>query len=125
MRKLSKAQNWVFRIGAILMVAGAATFLSGNWFSVVAYGLGVLMFVGMQLQATYEGTDLTILRLRRQQLFGVFMFVLSAVAMVYQMMGHNVVRYNEWVVCLLVGAVVEFYTAFRLPQELNRHRVKE
>lgn len=107
------------------MVVGAATFLFGNWFSAVTYVLGVLMFVWMQLQTTYEGTELTMLRLRRQQLFGAFLFVLSAIAMVYQMMGHNVVRYNEWVVCLLVGAVIEFYTAFRIPQELNRRRVKE
>ncbi|MBR1789441.1 MAG: hypothetical protein IJ762_09695 [Bacteroidaceae bacterium] len=125
MRTLSKVQNWVFRIGAMLMVVGAATFLFGNWFSAVTYVLGVLMFVWMQLQTTYEGTELTMLRLRRQQLFGAFLFVLSAIAMVYQMMGHNVVRYNEWVVCLLVGAVIEFYTAFRIPQELNRRRVKE
>lgn len=125
MRTLSKVQNWVFRIGAMLMVVGAATFLFGNWFSAVTYVLGVLMFVWMQLQTTYEGTELTMLRLRRQQLFGAFLFVLSAIAMVYQMMGHNVVRYNEWVVCLLIGAVIEFYTAFRIPQELNRRRVKE
>ena len=125
MRTLSKVQNWVFRIGAMLMVVGAATFLFGNWFSAVTYVLGVLMFVWMQLQTTYEGTELTMLRLRRQQLFGAFLFVLSAIAMVYQMMGHNVVRYNEWVVCLLVGAVIEFYTAFRISQELNRRRVKE
>ena len=125
MRTLSKVQNWVFRIGAMLMVLGAATFLFGNWFSAVTNVLGVLMFVWMQLQTTYEGTELTMLRLRRQQLFGAFLFVLSAIAMVYQMMGHNVVRYNEWVVCLLVGAVIEFYTAFRIPQKLNRRRVKE
>ena len=48
------------------------------------------------------------------------MFALSAAAMTYQTLGHNVVRYNEWVVCLLIGAVVELYATFRLASELEK-----
>lgn len=27
---------------------------------------------------------------------------------------------NEWIVCLSIAAVLELYTAFRIPQELDK-----
>lgn len=32
---------------------------------------------------------------------------------------------NEWIVCLSIAAVLELYTAFRIPQELEKENVKE
>jgi hypothetical protein len=29
---------------------------------------------------------------------------------------------NEWIVCLAVAAVLELYTAFRIPQELEKEK---
>ena len=29
-------------------------------------------------------------------------------------------RYNEWVLCLTIAAVLELYTAFRIPQEMEK-----
>ncbi|MBQ8051066.1 MAG: hypothetical protein IJ197_05765 [Bacteroidaceae bacterium] len=120
MRELTKGENLVFRSGALLMVAGAALFLADKWVANVLFGIGVLLFVAMQLRTTYDGRDFTIARLRRQQLLGAVALVLAAVAMTSQNLGHNLVRYNEWVVCLLIGAIVELYTTFRLASELEK-----
>ena len=105
-----------------MMLLGAATYLFGGWVSVAVYAVGVLLFVAMQLNARYDGSNFTIARLRRQQLIGAALLVLSAVAMVSQMMGHYLVRFNEWIVCLLIGAVLQFYTALRIPQELEKEK---
>ena len=122
MRPLSKTQNILFRLGAVLMVLGAATYLFAGKVAVGLYAVGVLLFVAMQLNATYDGNNFTIIRLRRQQLMGAVALVLSAVALVSQTMGHWLVQYNEWVVCLLIGAVIQFYTALRIPQELEKEK---
>lgn len=119
MKTLTKVQNFVFRIGALLMIAGAAMWLFAGLLANIFYVVGVIMFVTMQLQATYEGNDFVIQRLRRQQLFGAFALVLSATAMTTQAMGYNLVQHNEWVVCLLIGAIIQLYTAFRIPQALK------
>ena len=119
MKNLTKFQNLVFRIGALLMIAGAATWLFAGWVANVLYVVGVVMFVTIQLQATYEGNDFVVARLRRQQLLGAVALLLSAVAMTAQALGYNLVQHNEWVVCLLIGAILELYTAFRIPQALK------
>ena len=49
-------------------------------------------------------------RLRRQQLLGAMLLVLTGVIMLLW-------KRNEWIVCLTVAAVLELYTAFRIPQE--------
>lgn len=102
------------------MVVGAALSLFAGWWAVALYTLGVLMFAAMQLRAGYEGKDFVVLRLRRQQLFGAAVLVLSAVAMIAQQSGFHLLRHNEWVVLLLIGAVIQFYTAIRIPQETEK-----
>ncbi len=121
MRSLSRTENLLFRLGALLMVAGAATYLVSGQVACIAFGIGVVLFAGMQLRMVYEGSNFVVARLRRQQLFGAAMLVLAAVAMVAQTFFHyTVMRHNEWVVCLLIGAVIQLYTAFRIPNELEK-----
>ena len=54
--------------------------------------------------------NIIIRRLRRQQLLGAMLLVLTGVIMLLW-------KRNEWIVCLTVAAVLELYTAFRIPQE--------
>ena len=56
------------------------------------------------------GKNIIIRRLRRQQLLGAMLLVLTGVIMLLW-------KRNEWIVCLTVAAVLELYTAFRIPQE--------
>jgi len=115
-------QNLTFRIGALLMVVGAATYLFGGVVSCILYVIGALMFATMQLRTTYYGNNITLLRLRRQQLLGATALVLSAAALTAQTLGYNLIQHNEWVVCLLIGAMLELYTSFRIPQELEKEK---
>ena len=121
MRTLSKTENLVFRIAALLMVVGAALFLVVPQPACVASAVGAVGFSAMQSRMVYEGRNFVISRLRRQQLFGAAILVLAGVSMVAQtFFAYNVMRHNEWVVCLLVGAIFQLYTAFRIPYELEK-----
>ena len=68
------------------------------------------LFAYVQLVSDYKGKNIIIRRLRRQQLLGAMLLVLTGVIMLLW-------KRNEWIVCLTVAAVLELYTAFRIPQE--------
>lgn len=71
---------------------------------------GACLFAYVQLVSDYKGKNIIIRRLRRQQLLGAMLLVLTGVIMLLW-------KRNEWIVCLTVAAVLELYTAFRIPQE--------
>jgi predicted PurR-regulated permease PerM len=70
----------------------------------------LLVNLCVQLVSDYKGKNIIIRRLRRQQLLGAMLLVLTGVIMLLW-------KRNEWIVCLTVAAVLELYTAFRIPQE--------
>ena len=121
MRELTQIQNLCFRIGAVLMLIGAAAFMFFPMVSMFVFGIGVLMFSLMQVKAEYLGRDITLIRLRRQQLLACCCFVLTLVMMSMQVHGWGPFRRQEWVVALTIGCVLELYTSFRIPQELNKN----
>ena len=63
----------------------------------------------------YEGKNLIVRRLRRQQILGAVLLVFAGVLMF-------VTKHNEWVLCLTVAAILELYTAFRIPSELDKEK---
>jgi hypothetical protein len=84
------------------------------------YGIGTLMFTLMQVRTEYLGRDITIMRLRRQQLLGCCCFVLALVMMSMQQHQWGPCRRQEWVVALTIGCILELYTSFRIPQEMKK-----
>lgn len=127
MRQLSPIQNVLYRLGAVLMLVGAASFLLNRMVACGLFVIGVLLFAAMQLQERYEGGNLMVRRLRRQQLFGLCCLVLSAVAMVMLVWDlsqgsfrFRFTHHNEWVVLLAIGSLIQLYTAFRIPAELEK-----
>lgn len=120
MRELTPLQNLCFRTGAVLMLIGAAMFILYPMVGMFVFGIGTLMFSLMQVKAEYLGRDITLLRLRRQQLFACCCFVLALVMMSMQVHGWGPFRRQEWVVALTIGCVLELYTSFRIPQELKK-----
>ena len=121
MKELSPLENICFHIGAILMLIGAALHILYPYVSMFTYGIGALMFTLMQVRAEYQGRDITILRLRRQQLLGCCCFILTLVMMSMQLHGWGPFRRQEWVIALTVGCVLELYTSFRIPKELEKN----
>lgn len=119
MKELSPLQNLCFRCGAVLMLIGAAIFILTPTGGMYTYGVGTLMFTLMQVRAEYLGRDITILRLRRQQLLACCCFILALVMMSMQLHNWGPFRRQEWVVALTIGCVLELYTSFRIPKELE------
>ncbi|MBO7138335.1 MAG: hypothetical protein J6V92_07715 [Bacteroidaceae bacterium] len=120
MKELSPLQNLCFRCGAILMLIGAAMFILYPMVGMYVYGIGTLMFTLMQVQTEYMGRNITIIRLRRQQLLACCCFILALVLMSMQLHKWGPCHRQEWVIALTIGCVLELYTSFRIPQELKK-----
>ena len=120
MKELTPLQNACFRIGAVLMLIGAAMFIMYPMLGMFVFGIGTLMFSLMQVKTEYLGRDITLIRLRRQQLLACCCFVLALVMMSMQVHEWGPFRRQEWVVALTIGCVLELYTSFRIPQELKK-----
>ena len=137
MRQLSRRESLALFIGACLMVVGAGLYVFGE--QLVApwiFTPGTLLFAAMQIRQRYEGTDITLRRLRRIMLTGACFFVVSALFMIensyhfvypvflkYGIDGYNaylVYVHNNWVVALLVAAVLQLYSTHRISSELNK-----
>lgn len=119
-RKFTFLENLLFRIGAILMLSGVTVHIFSPVLSLYIYGVGAMLFCLMQLRAVYQGNDLTVIRLRRQQLFACLMFLSAALCMSMQVYQYGFARRNEWVVALAIGAVLQLYTAWRIPSTLQK-----
>ncbi|MDR0976641.1 MAG: hypothetical protein LBL78_02660 [Prevotellaceae bacterium] len=100
----------LFVVGAVLLLAGAAVYITGWPAAPYLYTIGACMVALAQLNSPLSVTSPTLRRLRRQQLFGAAFLLLTAALMFFT---HG----NEWIVSLSIAAVLELYTAFRIPQE--------
>lgn len=97
--------------------------------------LGAVCFVTMQRLQTYNGANIAIHRLRSIQLLSGICFILAGILMIenyYHWVQPLVVSdiksyytylqvvHNNWVVTVLVGAVLQMYTAHRIASELKK-----
>lgn len=126
MKVLNTWQNAIFRIGAIALVIGLGLRLFMPIPGTIMYALGILGFATMQMLAEYEGTSIVIIRLRRQQVMSDLLFLLSAAAMVSQEFnfGPSWAHRNLWTLLLIIGCVLQLYTAFRIPSEIEKDEHK-
>lgn len=122
MKELTPLQNACFRIGAVLMLIGAAIYIMYPVVGMYVFGIGTLMFALMQVKTEYMGRNITLIRLRRQQMLACCCFLLTLVMMSMQQFHWGPFRRQEWVVALTIGCVLELYTSFRIPQELKKER---
>ncbi|HBE55295.1 MAG TPA: hypothetical protein DDW22_04545 [Prevotellaceae bacterium] len=120
MRELNHWQNLLFRTGAVLMLAGAAAHIVVPHIALCLFVVGAGAYASMRLRTEYLGRSVTLTRLRRQQLLASACFVLTAILMSMQDLRYGFATRNEWVVSLVVGCVLELYTAWRIPQELTK-----
>ena len=112
---MSKIYQIIQGVGAVLLLVGAMLQITCWELSPVIYTLGAVMFAYVQVMSRYEGKNLIIRRLRRQQILGAVLLVFAGVLMF-------VTKHNEWVLCLTVAAILELYTAFRIPSELEKEK---
>ncbi len=124
MTELNPWQNGLFRVGAILLLVGFALRLFMAWqYSCWMIALGALLFASMQMLVRYDGDRFTVKRLRRQQLFSDILFLLMAAMMVMQdyEVGPLWSQGNAWILCLAIATILQLYTAFRIPKELEKN----
>ena len=128
MRQLSKLEGILLLVGGLLMVVGAgANVLFCSWAPYV-YAPGSLLFVAMQLRQRYEGRNFTIRRLRRIQVVSDVLFLLAGLLMLANQSNFlpldqlSYIKYvhNNWVVVLLVAAILQLYTSHRIANELEK-----
>lgn len=122
MKSLSPLQNAISVMGGVLLVVGAILPLVEALAEYAPYifTLGALSFGGTQLLRRYEGQNVVIRRLRRQEILGAFLLMVSAVLMLVSTFHLFPLKGGEWKVCLTIAVVFELYTAFRLPHELEK-----
>ena len=112
---MSKIYQIVQGVGAVLLLVGAMLQITRWELSPILYTIGAVMFAYVQVMTRYEGKNLIVRRLRRQQVLGAVLLVFAGVLMF-------VTKHNEWVLCLTVAAILELYTAFRIPSELEKEK---
>ena len=89
----------LFAVGALMALVGAAVFITRWIYAPYIYTIGAGFVALAQINTPVKGKSKTLKRLRIQQ---IFMFS---------------TRGNEWIACLTIAAILELYTAFRIPQE--------
>ena len=132
MKQLNKTENIIFLLGAVLMVVGSGARVFALPWSPYVFAMGVIAFVLMQLKQKYEGDSLTIRRLRNITVVSDFFFLLAALLMFADMnnlFGLPLLFYvqyvhNNWVVALLVAAVLQLYSTHRIGRELEKEEKK-
>ena len=114
---MSKYYSSIATVGAVALLLGAALQITQLAWAPYLYLIGAIMFAYVQVMSGYEGKNIIIRRLRRQQIIGATLLVVAGVMMILW-------KRNEWVVCLTIAAVLEMYTVFRIPQEEEKEKNK-
>lgn len=117
-KTIVKYGNVIGTVGAILLFAGLVLQFIHRTEAPYVYSFGALLFALVQFLSAYEGTNVTLRRLYRQQQLGALVLLLTGGLMFLS--GHyyaGIYFRNEWIVGLAIAAVFELYTAFRIPQE--------
>jgi len=134
MKELSKTQQIVMAIGALLMVAGVGCYVFNivPKVSSVVFSLGAVVFAVLQMmQASYIGNEnITVRRLKGIMVMGDICFIIAGLLMLensymwlYGILPWDMwVKYcwNNWVVALLIAAIIEMYTSHRISYELKK-----
>ncbi|EKJ90050.1 hypothetical protein QR305_03271 [Bacteroides finegoldii] len=106
----------LFVVGAIMALAGAAVFITGWTYAPYIYTVGAGFIALAQVNTPpVKGKSKTLKRLRIQQIFGALALILTGAFMF-------TTRGNEWIACLTIAAILELYTAFRIPQEEEKEK---
>ena len=127
MKQLNKIENIILLLGAVMMVVGSGANLFMQGWAPYVFAMGVIAFVLMQLKQRYEGNDIVVRRLRRMVIMSDMLLLLSAVLMFANMgniFGFDAITYikyihNNWVIVLLVAAMLQLYTSHRISKELG------
>lgn len=128
MRQLSKLETLLLLSGGLLMVIGSGVSIFLQSWAPYVFAPGALLFAAIQMRQTYEGKNITIRRLRRIMLISDVLFLLAALMMFANQanfLGLDFLLYikyvhNNWIILLLVAAILQLYTSHRIAHELEK-----
>jgi len=132
MKQLSSIETAILLIGGLLMVVGAGGSMFLQSWAAYIFASGALLFAAMQMRQSYEGNNFTIRRLRRIQLTSDVLFLLAGLLMLANQsnfFGINLLLYikyvhNNWIIVLLVAAILQLYASHRIANELEKEAKK-
>lgn len=99
--------------GAVMLLAGAVLKMSLSNEASYIYTAGALLFAVMQFLGRVKGGSFVVRRLVNMQTMGSFALVAAGVLMFTH---HR----NEWIVAMTIGALLQLYTSFRIPAEMDK-----
>lgn len=129
MRQLNKIENAILLFGAVMMVIGSGANIFAQPWAPYVFGMGTVGYVLMQLKQKYEGSNVAIKRLRRMVIISDVCLLLAAVMMfanmdnLFRLDAVTYIKYvhNNWVVVLLVAAMLQLYTSHRISKEILKN----
>ena len=132
MKQLINIETAILLIGGLLMVVGAGGSMFLQSWAAYIFAPGALLFAAMQMRQSYDGNNFTIRRLRRIQLTSDVLFLLAGLLMLANQsnfFGINLLLYikyvhNNWIVVLLVAAILQLYASHRIANELEKEAKK-
>ena len=132
MKPLSKWQNVIFVVGAVLMVIGAVSSVFRWSFYPYVFSIGAVGYAVVQMMQQYEGNSFVVRRLLRIQAISGLLLILTGVLMIanegnaFGLEWLNYLNYvqNNWVVTLLLAAILQLYTTYRIGKELGKEAKK-
>lgn len=149
MKELTKTQTYIFLFGGLMMVIGAVTNLVADipvvvtpesaeiWHKVSAciFLFGTICFASMQMMQKYDGEDISLKRLRKIQIIGDVAFIFAGLFLmekyfrflfpyfsgsIEQLNIYAQYVNNNWVVFLLIAAILEVYTTHRIANLIKK-----
>jgi hypothetical protein len=128
MRTLSKWEARLLLVGGLMMVVGSGAYILLQQWAPYMFAIGSVLFVAMQWRQRYEGKNFAVRRLRHILMLSDVLFLLAAVLMIANQsnfLGLDLLTYiryihNNWVVVLLVAAIIQLYASHRIANELEK-----
>lgn len=99
-------------LGATLILIGAVMKMSYGDVASYIYITGATLFAVMQYLGRVRNGNFAVRRLVTMQTIGSFALVVAGVLMFTH-------QRNEWMVAMTIGALLELYTAYRIPAEMK------
>lgn len=137
MKQLNKLESVIYLLGGIIMVIGAGfyAFLFIQPVSCWIMLAGAVAFTSMQSRQRYLGTSLSIRRLRKIMSLAGWGFILAGLFMIEDSFhllrsfftgsidgysSYVSIFHHNWVILLLISAIIEMYTTHRISYELKK-----
>ena len=128
MEPMSKWQNAVFILGALLMLIGAVSSIFRWPPHPYVFTAGAVCYAAMQAMQRYTGSSLTVNRLLRIQTLSGLLLVATGVLMYANagnpfglgQLDYLTYIHGKWVVTLLLAAILQLYTTYRIGTELEK-----